>query len=216
MFRLITYNNNIPKEFDGKVDFQWLPEKVSFPIRNANENVFLELRLGYPINDKDKSIFVTGDIIENRRVTLPLKKGWNSYFIRLKPQCAGIVLLQFSKSLSVENDQRYLGAMFSYAALTDDVERICKIEEVNTSIESAVSLLNTFSSRDEWAQALKDIVRTKSEQFYAKNALAHSQIGNIPTDFDRLLVQNKREIFFGNYIRDNSLVVDIGCGKGIQ
>lgn len=217
MFILLNKLENIPCEYDGKVIFQWLPKKINLEVpkvHSKNSNLFLELRLGYPESDVDKYFNVYMNNYKNiYNYRLKIYKGWNSYFIKLFNYLSKIITISFSKSLYMENDDRYLGAMCSYIAITDDSKRAECITKTNKFIQHVVNTIYSYSSKEEWSLSLKKIVTDDEGNFYSQRALRQN-IFDENDACNKLSVEYKRELFINKYIKNNSFVVEIGCGKG--
>ncbi|MGV7095592.1 class I SAM-dependent methyltransferase [Desulfovibrio sp. QI0434] len=213
MFKLLP-PLNVPYEFDGRVNFVWLPQKVQVQIPPTTKNCFLELRLGYPLDDPLKKALISNQSENFDDFKLAIHKGWQSYFIPLSENSKEQILtISFSHSLECKGDLRFLGAMLSYWAITDNIERVEEIASINKIISHAVNLRDEEDTTETWVSTLHGLVTHEQDQFYQKKALPPINI-DLNNVLQSLSVDCKREILLSNNIKRGSSVLEIGCGKG--
>lgn len=203
-------------ENDGRVNFFWAPESTTLPLCTELRSgpCFLEMRLGYPEVDPDKRVIVSGAAVAGGVYDMPLRRGWNSYFVPLTEGSGGEVVLSFSKPLPVSGDSRFLGAMVSYLAVTDDAARVQAIISVSAQIAAAAARLGEFGSKAEWAAWLHASVMSNADDFYAERVLPPARDEDLLHPLNQYLIECKRERWIGRKIPSGATVLDIGCGEG--
>ena len=127
------------------------------------------MRLGYPFDDPLKKVLISNQSGNLGDVELAIRKGWQSYFIPLSENGKEQILtMSFSHSLECKGDSRFLGAMLSYWAITDNIERVDEIASINEIISHAVSLRDEEDTTETWVSTLHGLVTCEQDQFYQK------------------------------------------------
>jgi len=198
-------------EFDGSVHFTWLPAETRMLLNAGGAETFLELRLGYPEVDHQKHLLVRGAGVRGGELVQTFRHGWNSYFIPLID--SGPVDILIDKPLVVAGDHRFLGAMLSYAAVTDDDERVAEIQSADRQIEAAVRRRQQCATVGEWVHELYDSILSCEDEFYSQRAPAVPETRDLLDPVKRLSIHFKREKWLMDRIR-GGIVIELGSGRG--
>ena len=198
-------------EFDGCVHFTWLPAKTRVHLSVGEPNTFLELRLGYPQADSQKHLIVRGAGVRGGEFVQTFRHGWNSYFIPLVGRQE--IEIEIDKPLIVPDDHRYLGAMLSYAAVTDDQERVAEIQSVNRVIDEWVGRHQQSASIAEWVRELYDSILSSEDEFYSLRAPAVPETSDLLDPVKQWSVHFKREKWLLDRVR-HGVVVELGSCRG--
>lgn len=204
-------------ENDGLVGFVWLPAslRVTLSLQKLSY-CFLEMRLGYPEYDKDKIVSFKSSEDSPPFAEKKIRKGWNSYFIKLPVEVIerGEIMVEFSKSLDADGDDRFLGAMLSYCLLLDSHPYREQIEALNTLIDECIETSQSDHETFDIRKYLTDKITSDESTFYATHVLPPITADEIHSGMGRYSVLAKREVWLEKYIHPNSSVLDIGCGFG--
>lgn len=202
-----------PREFDGQVNFTWLARHFEFALQARPPGCFLELRLGYPVADPEKRLTIRGPAIAGTACELSIRRGWNSYFVRLTEGGPAPCELAIDKPLVVSGDTRFLGVMLSYLAVTDDAARVREIEQADREIDAAVRRRAEFACAGAWGSWLRETIVDRESEFYEHRALDVPTAAALRDPVRRFSVLYKREKWIIDRLA-GGLVLEIGCGRG--
>ncbi|HHL39842.1 MAG TPA: class I SAM-dependent methyltransferase [Deltaproteobacteria bacterium] len=220
MFVLQDLKRARPIEFDGHVHFTWLGEEsvfdIEWPAGAVTGTPFLELRLGYPEKDRDKRITASGAVVEGGAVSLPVERGWTSYFIPLRGGRGGgggPVTLTVNKPLDAPGDDRFLGVMLSYGAVTDDVRRIDEIRRVSRAVNEGLDACRDVE-HERWNERLRERFIADGDDFYTANVQPSPTARVLEDPVESLSVRYKRERWIAGKVEGPGVLLDVGCGHG--
>ncbi len=204
-------------ENDGLVSFVWLPSALRINLSSKKLSYsFLEMRFGYPEHDKDKIVSFKFSEDSLPFTEKKIRKGWNSYFIKLPVEVRerGEIIIEFSKSLDVDGDNRFLGAMLSYCLLFNSHPYREQIEALNTLIDECIETSQRNQKSFDIRKYLTEKITSDESAFYATHVLPPITSEEIHAGMGRYSVLGKREVWLEKYIDPDSCVLDIGCGFG--
>lgn len=205
------------RENDGSVGFVWLPASLHINLSLQKLSYcFLEMRLGYPDHDKDKIVSFKFSEDSPPFAERKIRKGWNSYFIKLPAEVheRGEIIVEFSKSLNADGDDRFLGAMLSYCLLFDSHPYREQIEALNMLIDKCIETSQSDRETFDLRKYLTEKITSDESTFYSTHVLPPITTDEIRSGMGRYSVLGKREVWLERYIDPNSSVLDIGCGFG--
>lgn len=214
MFVLQKLDNDWPREYDENVHFTWIGQKTELQIDDPGKEAFLELRLGYPQFNPQKTLTVRGRCVPNGSIVMPITKGWHSYFVPLLSRGKHTITLLIDEPLSVPGDDRFLGVMLSYAAVTDNAKRIEEIEEVRAQIRQAAMAGQDSPDLSRWLEQVQQNILSDEQDFYTKRAPPAPRAEDLSHPVRQYSGAAFRERWISQHVCTGSVLLDVGCGMG--
>jgi SAM-dependent methyltransferase len=121
--------------------------------------------------------------------------------------------LTIDKPLAAPEETRYLGAMLSYAAVTDAAARVRDIAAIDAQIAAVVSDLPQAGSLRDWVARLHHVVSCQGGDFYTGRALEAPTAEALRDAVTRWSILHKRERWIVDRVPPG-LVVELGMGRG--
>ena len=214
MFKLQQLPQELPIEFDGHIHFTWLGAKTKVEIENPHRQAFLELRLGYPDSDPDKLLHLSGCCLANGQVSLPIIKGWHSYFVPIAKPSTYRLTITIDTSLIVPGEQRFLGVMLSYLAVTDDPKRAASNEDIMARLTKSIRTRQNNAAADHWPEQLSQSILESEDDFYTHHTPPVRNFVDLDHPVKKYTSVFTRHRWFSQRIPSKSLLLDVGSGLG--